>query len=96
MARHFLPEGEGKERVIRSQFASELHHLPGPHALVGGEDDAQRVDRIFEMLAKIDLATDRLEEQALLALAELLMAGLVLVDSISSGCAKEPSALSPA
>ena len=67
-ARHFLPEGEGKERVIRSQFASELHYLPRAHALVGCENDAQRVDRVFEMVAQIDLAADRFQKQALFAL----------------------------
>ncbi len=56
------------------------HHLPPAHALVGGENDAQRVDRVLEMLAEIDLAADGLEEQALLALTQLLMTGFVLVD----------------
>ena len=68
-SRHLLPEGEGKQASSRSQSALKPHHLAGPHALVGGEDDAQRVDRVLEVLAEIDLATDRLEEQALLALA---------------------------
>ena len=72
------PSAGEKGRGVTDGDSSELDHLPGPHALVGGENDAQRVDRIFKMLAKIDLTTDRLEEQALLALAELLMAGLVL------------------
>src|SRR5580693_4998633 len=62
----------------RSQSALESNHLPRPDAFVGGEDDAQRIDRVLEMLAEIDLAADRFEEQALLALAELLMARLVL------------------
>ena len=53
----------------KSNHALKLHHLPGAHAFVGGEDDAQRVDRVLKMLAEVDLAADRLEEQALLALA---------------------------
>ena len=47
-------------------------------------DDAQRVDRILDVLAEIDLAANRLEEQALLALAELLMAGLVAFKAVQA------------
>jgi hypothetical protein len=50
-------------------FGLKPHHLARPHALVGGEDDAKRVDRVLEVLAEIDLAANGLEEQALLALA---------------------------
>jgi hypothetical protein len=53
----------------RSRFSPKPHHLACPHAFVGGEDDAPRVDRVLKVLAEIDLAADRLEEQALLALA---------------------------
>ncbi len=37
----------------------------------------QRVDRGLVMLGQVDLAADRAQEQPLLALAEVLMAGLV-------------------
>src|SRR5215475_15240508 len=53
------------------------HDLAGPDALVGGEHDAERVDRGFVMLGEIDLAADRPEKEPLLALAEFLMAGFV-------------------
>src|SRR6185437_7651024 len=56
---------------------SQLYRLAGPYALVGGEDDAQRMDSVAMMLGKISLAADRLQKQALLAIAQVLMAGLV-------------------
>src|ERR1700678_1174132 len=69
--------GEKGGAAGRSQSALESNHLARPDAFVRGEDDAQRVDHILEVLAEIDLATDRLEEQALLALTQFLMAWFV-------------------
>ena len=77
-----------QERLsAKLQHPLKPHHLARPHALVGREHDAQRVDRVLEMIREIDLAADRLQEQPLLALAELLMAGLVLgrVDFVGMG-----------
>ena len=48
------------------------------------------------MLGEIDLAADRLEEQALLALAELLVAGLVLGRFDLIGMREGAVGLSPA
>src|ERR1700677_934484 len=63
-----------REEAQGERNSLDLPHLPGPYVLVGGEYDAQRVDRVLDVLAEIDLAADRLEEQALLAFTELLMA----------------------
>src|SRR5262245_21516405 len=51
------------------------HDLAGADTLVSGKHDAERVDRRLVVLGEVDLATDRLEEEPLLTLAELLMAG---------------------
>ena len=48
------------------------------NAGVRGKDDTQRVDRSLVMLGQVDLATDGAKKQSLLALAELLVARLVL------------------
>src|SRR5229473_3638025 len=62
----------------RARNASlQAHDFAAPDALVGGKDDAQRIDRGLVTLGQIDLAADRPQEQPLLPLAEVLMAGFI-------------------
>src|SRR4051812_23999553 len=56
----------------------ELDGTPRANALVGGEHDAQRAHRVVHRAAEIEILADRLEEEGLLAVAELLVVGLVL------------------
>ena len=58
-------------------------------ALIGGDDDAQAVDRALHVLGKVEVLADRLEQERLLPVAKLLMARfvshvdpLVLVDEV--------------
>src|SRR5216684_3471655 len=63
--------------AIHSSASLQAHDFAAPDALVGGKDDAQRIDRGLVMLGQIDLAADRPQEQPLLPLAEVLMAGFI-------------------
>src|SRR3954464_458652 len=63
--------------IPQSTASLQAHDFAAPHALVGGKDDAQRVDRGLVVLGQVDLAADRAEKQPLLPLAEVLMAGFV-------------------
>ena len=53
------------------------HYLSGLHRLVGRDHDPQALYRIVHVVAEVDVLVDRLEQKALLALAEIVMTGLV-------------------
>ena len=52
--------------------------MSGAHAFVGGEHDAQAVDRILHVIRQIDVLLDGAEQERLFAVAQSLMIGLVL------------------
>ena len=58
--------------------AGEFDNLPPVDALLGGQNDPQAVDRRVHRLGQIEILLNRFQEEGLLAIAERLMAGLVL------------------
>jgi hypothetical protein len=60
--------------ISTDQFDS----LPLIDAILGGQDDPKAVDRSLHGLGQIQVLLNRLQEEVLLAIAERLMAGLVL------------------
>ena len=51
----------------------QLHHTAGAEGFVGGEDDAQAVDRILHVIGEIDVVDDGIEEDFLLTGAEAVV-----------------------
>ena len=60
--------------ISTDQFDS----LPLVDAILSGQDDPKAVDRSLHGLGQIQVLLNRLQEEVLLAIAERLMAGLVL------------------
>ncbi len=55
----------------------QVYDLSCPNAFVGGEDDAEAVDGVGHEGGEVGVVVDRVEEETLLAFAELLVVGLV-------------------
>ena len=73
--------GRGRADARQSRrltSALQADNLAGTDAFVRRENDAQRVERVFVMLGQIHPASDRPEEQTLLALAQFLVTRFVL------------------
>ena len=59
-------------------FPYKFHGLAGAHAFVRGEADGERAHGIRHVPGQVDILADRLQQEGLLAVAELLMPGLAL------------------
>ena len=55
----------------------QLHGRAGARRFVGGEDDAQAVDRVAHMIGQIQILGDRFLEIALLAGADFVVVGYI-------------------
>src|SRR6185503_18979961 len=53
------------------------HHLTRLHRLIGRDHDPQARYRVVHVVAEVDVAVDGVDEEALLAFAELVVTGLV-------------------
>ena len=69
--------GEGLQR----------HNLAFVNGAIGGDDDLEALDRVVHVIGEVDVLVDRLQQIALLALAERVVVGLVA----SCRCARPAS-----